>query len=48
MLEEVCRIIKEGLIYEYNRGSYSVGSNVRDSACYCCWALARTYEPIVM
>jgi len=24
------------------------GSNVRDAACYVCWAFARAYDPTVM
>ncbi|KAJ2472216.1 hypothetical protein GGI02_001737, partial [Coemansia sp. RSA 2322] len=30
-----------GLTYEIQRGDYSVGSNVRDAACYVMWSFAR-------
>lgn len=33
------------LTYDEKRGACSVGSNVRDAACYVCWAFARAYEP---
>jgi len=29
-------------------GNYSVGANVRDSACYITWAFARAYDPEVL
>ncbi|KAJ1795328.1 hypothetical protein LPJ67_000074 [Coemansia sp. RSA 1938] len=34
-----------GLTYEIQRGDYSVGSNVRDAACYVMWSLARIPNP---
>lgn len=27
---------------------FSSGSNVRDAACYVCWAFARAYDPSVL
>ena len=30
------------------RGPISVGSHVRDAACYTCWAFARAYAPDVL
>jgi hypothetical protein len=33
------------LTFELRKGSHSIGSNVRDSACYFFWAVARAYEP---
>jgi hypothetical protein len=36
------------LLFDIKRGSYSIGSNVRDSACYVCWSLARSYAPNIM
>eukprot|EP00111_Clytia_hemisphaerica_P015498 TCONS_00045761-protein len=44
-LPEVVPIILQALLYDERRGSYSVGSHVRDSACYVCWSFARAYHP---
>uniref|UniRef100_A0A8C5FC35 Tubulin-specific chaperone D n=1 Tax=Gadus morhua TaxID=8049 RepID=A0A8C5FC35_GADMO len=38
-------LILKALTYDEKRGACSVGSNVRDAACYVCWAFARAYEP---
>eukprot|EP00058_Branchiostoma_floridae_P020621 XP_002606111.1 hypothetical protein BRAFLDRAFT_88021 [Branchiostoma floridae] len=35
----------KALTYSEKRAAYSVGSHVRDAACYVCWAFARAYEP---
>uniref|UniRef100_A0A8C6YDR5 Tubulin-specific chaperone D n=1 Tax=Naja naja TaxID=35670 RepID=A0A8C6YDR5_NAJNA len=45
-LSDVVPVILKGLTYDEKRGACSVGSNVRDSACYVCWAFARAYEPL--
>ncbi|RXN27431.1 tubulin-specific chaperone D [Labeo rohita] len=34
----------KSLTYDEKRGACSLGSNVRDAACYVCWAFARAYE----
>ncbi|CAN9505641.1 unnamed protein product [Ophioblennius macclurei] len=44
-LKDVVPLIIKSLIYEEKRGACSVGSNVRDAACYVCWSFARAYEP---
>jgi hypothetical protein len=44
-LKEVVTVILKALIYDEKRGACSVGANVRDAACYVCWAFARAYEP---
>uniref|UniRef100_A0A8C6FY43 Tubulin-specific chaperone D n=1 Tax=Moschus moschiferus TaxID=68415 RepID=A0A8C6FY43_MOSMO len=44
-LSDVVPVILKALTYEEKRGACSVGSNVRDAACYVCWAFARAYEP---
>ncbi|KAM4531066.1 tubulin-specific chaperone D [Odontesthes bonariensis] len=44
-LTDVVPLIIKSLTYEEKRGACSVGSNVRDSACYVCWSFARAYEP---
>jgi tubulin-specific chaperone D len=40
-LNEVFPIIHKALHFDLNQGNYSVGANVRDSACYIAWAFAR-------
>lgn len=41
-------VTKSALFYDIQRGSYSVGSHVRDAACYVCWSFARAYSPEVL
>ena len=38
-------VIFRALMYDEKRGTFSVGSHVRDAACYVCWAFARAYDP---
>ncbi|XP_066474680.1 tubulin-specific chaperone D [Tiliqua scincoides] len=45
-LPDVVPVILKGLSYDEKRGACSVGSNVRDAACYVCWAFARAYDPL--
>lgn len=33
-LKEIFIVLNKALIYDENRGNYSVGANVRDAACY--------------
>ncbi|NWJ02836.1 TBCD protein, partial [Crypturellus undulatus] len=42
---DVVPVILKALTYDEKRGACSVGSNVRDAACYVCWAFARAYDP---
>ncbi|KAJ1725346.1 hypothetical protein LPJ53_000478 [Coemansia erecta] len=44
-LENIVPWVVRGLSYEIQRGDYSVGSNVRDAACYVMWAFARMPNP---
>ncbi|KAJ1897006.1 hypothetical protein LPJ81_004619 [Coemansia sp. IMI 209127] len=46
MLRETIPWIVRGLTYEIQRGNYSVGSNVRDAACYVMWSFARINNPL--
>ncbi|KAJ2516371.1 hypothetical protein H4217_004630, partial [Coemansia sp. RSA 1939] len=46
MLREAIPWIVRGLTYEIQRGNYSVGSNVRDAACYVMWSFARITNPL--
>ena len=41
-------VLSEALVYDKLVGQCSVGRNIRDAACYLCWALARAYEPQAM
>ncbi|XP_050962035.1 tubulin-specific chaperone D [Labeo rohita] len=43
-LSDVVPLIVKALTYDEKRGACSLGSNVRDAACYVCWAFARAYE----
>nr|XP_022315849.1 tubulin-specific chaperone D-like [Crassostrea virginica] len=44
-LPDVVPVVLRSLEYDERRGDFSVGANVRDAACYVCWAFARAYEP---
>ncbi|XP_068120196.1 tubulin-specific chaperone D-like [Hyperolius riggenbachi] len=44
-LPDVVPVVLKALVYDERRGACSVGSAVRDAACYVCWAFARAYEP---
>ncbi|XP_039269527.2 tubulin-specific chaperone D-like [Styela clava] len=43
-LEEVVPILLHALVFDLKRGAFSVGANVRDSACYLAWSFARAYN----
>ncbi|KAG0327465.1 hypothetical protein BGZ99_007549 [Dissophora globulifera] len=47
-LTELIPWIILALKFDVKRGAHSVGSNVRDSACYVCWSFARAYTPEVL
>lgn len=47
-LDEVIPIVIKAIQYDLPRGQHSVGSHVRDSACYACWAFARAYSPSIL
>jgi hypothetical protein len=47
-LSEVVPRIQQAMQYDVRRGQHSVGSHVRDAACYVCWAFARAYDPAVL
>ncbi|XP_071813950.1 tubulin-specific chaperone D-like [Apostichopus japonicus] len=47
-LPEVVPVVLKALLYDEKRGACSVGSHVRDAACYVCWSFARAYDPEVI
>ncbi|KAF5295539.1 hypothetical protein FQR65_LT10402, partial [Abscondita terminalis] len=47
-LPEVVPVILKALVYDEPKGYSSVGSHIRDSACYVCWSFARAYEKEVL
>jgi hypothetical protein len=47
-LSEVVPFIGRAIIFDLLRGQHSVGSHVRDAACYVCWSFSRAYSPIIM
>eukprot|EP01080_Neovahlkampfia_damariscottae_P007950 gene7950-12417_t len=47
-LDSIIEVIEKALQYDVKVGSHSVGSNVRDAACYVCWAFARSYDTEIM
>jgi tubulin-specific chaperone D len=40
--------VEQAMLYDELRGNFSVGSAVRDAACYLCWAFARAYDPALL
>jgi hypothetical protein len=47
-LPEAIPMVLDALKYDVRRGAHSIGTHVRDAACYVCWAFARAYAPVVM
>jgi hypothetical protein len=47
-LSSVVPLINQAVQYDVLRGQHSIGSHVRDAACYVCWAFARAYSPDIM
>ena len=45
VLYAVVPVVLKALQYDEKVGASSVGSQVRDAACYVCWAFARAYQP---
>ncbi|GIY26319.1 tubulin-specific chaperone D [Caerostris darwini] len=47
-LDRVVSVVLKALIYDEQRGNFSVGAHIRDAACYVCWSFARAYDPTVL
>ena len=44
-LSEVFPLMYEALLYDKKQGNHSIGTHVRDAACYLAWSFARAYDP---
>ena len=47
-LFELIPYLEQALLFEIDKGTFVTGSNVRDSACYIVWALARAFTTDIM
>ncbi|KAJ8975559.1 hypothetical protein NQ317_000743 [Molorchus minor] len=47
-LPQVVPVVLKALVYDEPRGYSSVGSHIRDAACYVCWSFARAYETHIL
>uniref|UniRef100_A0A914CJN7 Tubulin-specific chaperone D n=1 Tax=Acrobeloides nanus TaxID=290746 RepID=A0A914CJN7_9BILA len=47
-LPEVLEVLEKALRFNETHGNFSASVNVRDAACYICWAFARAYETKIM
>ncbi|XP_012276746.1 tubulin-specific chaperone D isoform X2 [Orussus abietinus] len=46
-LKDVIPLVHQALVFDEPRVYGSVGSIIRDAACYVCWSFARAFEPHV-
>ncbi|KAI2806637.1 hypothetical protein BLOT_008594 [Blomia tropicalis] len=44
-MKQIVDVVQRALFYEHIKGSFSLGTHVRDSAAYICWSMARAYDP---
>ena len=47
-LSKVVELTSLAFVYDERRGNFSVGSHVRDAACYVSWSLARAFSPEIL
>ncbi|KAF8562552.1 hypothetical protein P879_11370 [Paragonimus westermani] len=43
-ISQVIPVVLRALFFDERSGDHSYGTNVRDAACYVCWAFARAYK----
>lgn len=43
-LPRVLEVVKKAAVFDECKGYFSIGSHVRDAACYVCWSFARAYD----
>ncbi|CAH1175633.1 unnamed protein product [Phaedon cochleariae] len=47
-LPQVVPVVMKALVYDEPKGYASVGSHIRDAACFVCWAFSRAYDSEVL
>ncbi|XP_053684811.1 tubulin-specific chaperone D [Sabethes cyaneus] len=47
-LTEIIPLLMQALVYDEMLGYRNVGQNIRDAACYMCWAFARAFHPTIL
>ena len=47
-LGEVFPLMYQALLFDKKHGNHSIGTHVRDAACYLAWSFARAYDPAEM
>ena len=47
-LAQLIPYLEKAVLFEIDKGTFVTGSNVRDSACYIVWALARAFTTEIM
>ena len=47
-LDSFIKVLDVAMTYDISKGNHSVGSHVRDAACYVVWSFARAYSPEIM
>ncbi|CAG2104205.1 unnamed protein product, partial [Medioppia subpectinata] len=45
---QVVDVVQKALLFDELKDTFSIGSNVRDAACYVCWSLSRAYDSLVI
>lgn len=47
-LPQVLPVVFKALVYDEPRGYASVGSHIRDAACYVSWSFSRAYDSHIL
>lgn len=42
-LPDIIPFLEKALLFNIQKGQHGIGANVRDAACYVCWAFSRAY-----
>lgn len=46
--DQLLPILKQAMVFDVVQGYNSLGSNVRDAACYLCWSFGHSYDPAML